>query len=362
MRIAFKNRRTNRQPFKGNKVIAGGQGEGSGPKWDSTKIMLKVTSEGLQGMTSAGTGELELIRRIKANTRTRNAGVRVGIGDDCAILKVLTGQEVVVTTDLCLEGRHFRRDWHSAESAGHRCLARGLSDVAAMGARPVAAFLSVALPHGFDEGWFDRFMAGFQALAARYDVELAGGDTGEATGEEIMADVVVIGALNKMRAMRRVGARVGDGIFVTGSLGGAAAELKALAEGVAWAGSGHPQTFPEPRMDVGLTLMRRGWATACMDISDGLSSDLRQICAASGVRAEVDLDRIPMAAGATLEQALNGGEDYELLFTAMAGVKVPKQLAAVWVTRIGTMIGGEGPLVQVAGGEELLAGGWEHLA
>ena len=285
--------------------------------------------------------------------------MRVGIGDDCAVLKVLGGQEIVVTTDLCLEGRHFRRDWHTAESAGHRCLARGLSDIAAMGARPTAAFLSLALPKGFDQDWLDGFLAGFEALAAEFGVELSGGDTSEAPGAEILADVIVIGAANKMRAMRRVGARVGDGIYVTGTLGGAAAELAALASGEPWEFERRPQTFPEPRVGVGLALAKREWATACMDLSDGLSTDLRHLCEASGVRGMVDLKALPVAEGATMEQALNGGEDYELLFTVMAGVKLPKMILGVGMTRIGTVMAGSG--VGVVGGGELEAGGWEHL-
>lgn len=304
-------------------------------------------------------GELEVIRRIKAGSKSRNAAVRVGIGDDCAVLRVPSGQEMVVTTDMCVEGRHFRRDWHSAESAGHRCLARGLSDIAAMGARPVAAFLSVALPKRFDEAWFTGFMAGFEGLAGDFGVELAGGDTSEAPGEGLLADVVVIGAVASMKAMRRVGARPGDGIYVTGSLGGSAAELACLAAGRAWEQEIFPQTFPEPRVAIGLALSKRGYATACMDISDGISTDLGHLCEASGVRAEVELDKLPVAQGATLEQALHGGEDYELLFTAMAGVKVPAMISAVKVTRIGTVLEGRG--VWTSTGKELVAGGWEHL-
>ena len=310
-------------------------------------------------MTRAKVGELELIRRIRAVAKTRNSAVRVGIGDDCAILKVLTGQEAVVTTDFCLEGRHFRRDWHSAESAGHRCLARGLSDVAAMGGRPVAAFLSLALPRGFDEEWVAGFMAGFEGLAEEYYVELAGGDTAEAPGEQILANVTVIGAANKLRAMRRVGARVGDGIYVSGALGGAAAELAALAAGKEWEFEEHPQLFPEPRVGLGAVLAKRPWATACMDLSDGLSTDLRHLSEASRVRAMVDLAQIPVARGATLEQALHGGEDYELLFTVMAGVKMPRQMLGIATTRIGTMVAGEG--VGVVGGGELESKGWEHF-
>src|SRR5580698_10308373 len=136
--------------------------------------------------------ELELIERIRAGSRGRNAAVKVGIGDDCAVLRVPAGHEMVVTTDFSLEGRHFRRDWHTAQSAGHRCLARGLSDVAAMGGRPIAAFLSLALPKGFQVVWVDGFIEGFGALAERFGVELAGGDTSEAPGDGIAADVTVV--------------------------------------------------------------------------------------------------------------------------------------------------------------------------
>ena len=309
-------------------------------------------------------GELELIEQIRAGATTRNPAVRVGIGDDCAVLRVLAGQELVVTTDLCLEGRHFRRDWHSPESAGHRCLARGLSDISAMGAKPVAAFLSIALPRRFDEVWFAGFMQGFQALAERFGVELAGGDTGEAPGEQVLADVVVVGTAARGKAIRRSGARVGDAIYCTGTLGGSAAELARLAAGDSCApsaaqGATSPQCFPEPRVAVGLALAKRGWATAGMDLSDGLSTDLRHLCAASGVRGEIDLTLLPVASGTTLEQALHGGEDYELLFTAMAGVRLPASLADVPVRRIGQIVAGRG--VGIAGGGELTAQGFEHL-
>ena len=332
-------------------------------------------------------GELQLIGRIRAGAASRNAGVRVGIGDDCAVLRVRTGSELVVTTDFSLEGRHFRRDWHSPQSAGHRCLARGLSDVAAMGGRPLAAFLSIALPKGFftpfhsivpnqmvwtdGVGWLDGFMEGFNALAAQHGVELAGGDTSEAPGEEILADVMVLGEVKRGMALLRSGARVGDGMYVTGTLGGAAAELAGLAAGsVASAPQtmkpferGHPgaypQSFPEPRVAVGLALARRGIASSCMDLSDGLSSDVRRICEASGVGAEMNSAAIPLGVGATLEQALHGGEDYELLFTARPDVKVPRRIAGVGITRIGTIVAAKGVRLD---GRELQPGGWEHFS
>ncbi len=165
--------------------------------------------------------ELGLIERIRVSAeRSRVAGVRVGIGDDCAVLRVPRGHEMVVTTDLSLEGRHFRRDWHTAESAGHRCLARGLSDVAAMGAKPLGAFLSLALPREYDLDWVDGFLVGFVELAKRWEVQLAGGDTAQAPGGEILADVVVTGTVRAGKALLRSGAKVGDRIYVTGRLGG----------------------------------------------------------------------------------------------------------------------------------------------
>ena len=301
--------------------------------------------------------ELQLIRRIRAGNLSRNSAVRVGIGDDCAVLRVPTDCEMVVTTDLSIEGRHFRRDWHSPQSAGHRCLARGLSDVAAMGGRPLAAFLSIALPRGFDINWLDGFMEGFGALAERFGVELAGGDTSEAPGAEILADMMVVGAVKQGKALLRRGAEAGDGIYVTGTLGGSAAELESMRTGGEHWERG-PQSFPEPRVAVGLGLARREIAASCMDLSDGLSTDLRHLCEASSVGAELDGAAIPVAGGATMEQALHGGEDYELLFTARSGTKVPRRIAGNGITRIGTVVAATGVRLDSL---ELRAGGWEHF-
>lgn len=283
----------------------------------------------------------------------------MGIGDDCAILRTRSEEDMVVTTDLFLEGRHFRRDWHSPASAGHRCLARGMSDLAAMGARPVAAFLSVALPREYEVQWVDGFLAGFSALAERFGVELAGGDTGECSGHQIMADIVLVGAVARGRALRRTGAQPGDGIYVSGTLGGSAAELRRMASGSRsprrWK-AGLPQSFPEPRLSLGQTLVRRRVATACMDLSDGISSDLASLCNASGVGADIDSAALPVAAGADLEDALHGGEDYELLFTAVG--KVAKTVAGVAVSRIGSVRDGRAVILD---GKRLKPGGWEHL-
>ena len=302
-------------------------------------------------------GELQLIQRIRSGAASRNGAVRLGIGDDCAVLRVPAGCEMVVTTDLSLEVRHFRRDWHTPQSAGHRCLARGLSDIAAMGGRPLAAFLSIALPKGFDINWLDGFMESFNALAAEHGVELAGGDLAQAPGEEILADIMVVGAVKQGKALLRSTARADDGIYVTGLLGESAGELEEMMAGGSRRERGR-QSFPEPRVAVGLALAKRRIAASCMDLSDGLSSDLRRICEASGVGAAIDSSAIPRGKGATLDQALHGGEDYELLFTTRPGAKVPRRIAGIGVTRIGTMVSGQGVWLD---GRELQAAGWEHF-
>ena len=315
-------------------------------------------------------GELTLIDRIRnqfAAPRSRN--LALGIGDDCAILRPPPGSEIVVTTDFSLEGRHFRRDWHSPESVGHRCLARGLSDLAAMGAAPLAAFLSLALPTDLKPSWVNRFLIGLHALATRYRVPLAGGDTAQSPTGLILADIVLLGTTPTGQALRRSGARPCDLLYVTGSLGGSAAELTRLSDGRSrklrsgTAGS-HPQLFPEPRLTPGKLLLKRQLATACMDLSDGLSTDLSHLCRASNLGAEIEQAHLPLHPSATVAQALHGGEDYELLFTAPATTRMPRRLANIPITRIGTMTPAKRgiTLLQPDGtSAPLQPGGWEHF-
>ncbi len=311
-------------------------------------------------------GELALIAQIGAQVGGRNPAVRLGIGDDCAVLRVPRGHEMLVTTDFSLEGRHFRRDWHTPESAGHRCLARGLSDIAAMGAKPLAAFLSLAVPPRMERRWTTRFLAGLAALADLHGVELAGGDTAAAPAAQILADIVVVGSAARGRALRRATGSVGDSLYVTGTLGDAAVGLAALATGRRCARRGGDEsarhTFPEPRLAVGQALVRRRIATACIDLSDGLSTDLGHLCRASGVGAEVEAGALPLGGGATLDQALHGGEDYELLFAAAGRTRVPPTIAGVRVTRIGRLVHGSGVKLVEANGRamRLALGGWEH--
>ena len=198
-----------------------------------------------------------MIERIRARA-SAFPSVRLGIGDDCAILKPIPGHELLVTTDFSLEGRHFRRDWHTARSIGHRTLARGLSDLAAMGATPLAAFLSLALPQSAVRNtlWLDGFLDGFLALADACNVPLAGGDTAQSPSEHILADIVLTGSTPTGRALRRAGAHPGDLLYCTGALGGAAAELAALSDSPrrfrkATVADDHPHLFPQPRLAVG---------------------------------------------------------------------------------------------------------------
>lgn len=310
-------------------------------------------------------GERELIAAIRkrASQLPRNRGiVSLGIGDDCAVLRPRRGEEIVVTTDLSLENVHFRRDWHPPQSVGHRCLARGLSDLAAMGARPEAAFLSLALPAELTGKWMEGFFNGLMALAERSRVPLTGGDL--AKSSLVIADIVLLGSVPRGRALLRSGARAGDLIYVTGALGGAAAELRALPAAFRRTDKlGHPHLFPEPRLAAGRKLLRL--ATAAIDLSDGLSTDLAHVCQESGLAAEIDSEAIPIDARATLEQALHGGEDYELLFTASPKTKVPRQLGGVLTHPIGRMKKlGKGPQVQLLGRGKpatLAAAGWEHF-
>ena len=321
-------------------------------------------------------GELALIEAIRRRAATtRTVGLRTGIGDDCAVLRPRAGYEVCVTTDFSLEGRHFRRDWHSPQSAGHRCLARGLSDLAAMGAEPMAVFLSLAVPARTPAAWVDGFLDGLLALARRYKVPLAGGDTAESP-ERIAADIIALGQVPAGKARMRSGARAGDAIYVTGALGGAAAELAELGQRPAKfrrltrAVAGHPHLFPEPRLGVGRRL--RGMATAMIDISDGLSTDLMHLCEASSIAAEIEeaaLPVHPLAAGSSdaLGLALHGGEDYELLFTAAPNASVSPRIAGVPITRIGTVrqVRRGRPTITMtmrSGGRmPIEAAGWEHF-
>ena len=311
----------------------------------------------------------------------RNPTVQTGIGDDCAVLRLLPGRrkergeekekDTLVTTDFTLEGIHFRRDWHPAESVGHRCLARGLSDIAAMGGEPVAAFLSLALPRDLPQSWVGRFARSLISLAERYNVTLAGGDTAQSPNG-VLADIVVVGTTPKGKAVLRSGARPGDRIYVSGELGGSAAAV--------WQMRKKPTRklnpreyprhfFPDPRIELGRVLREKGLASAMIDTSDGLSTDLAHICEESGVGAELQAVAIPRASvgkparEVDLQFALHGGEDYELLFTAPRGKRIPPRIAGIPVTHIGHVTRQRKIFLRNkgGGGYELEPLGWEHF-
>jgi thiamine-monophosphate kinase len=314
------------------------------------------------------------VRRLAAATRP---AVVTGIGDDCAVLRLLPGRgkekgkDTLVTTDFTLEGIHFRRDWHSAEAVGHRCLARGLSDIAAMGGEPVAAFLSLALPRNLAQSWVGRFARSLISLAERNGVTLAGGDTAESPNG-VLADIVVVGTVPKGKAVLRSGARPGDRIYVSGELGGSAAAV--------WQMRRKPKKklnpreyprhfFPEPRIELGRVLREKGLASAMIDTSDGLSTDLAHICEESGVGAEIEQEVIPRARvgkparEVDLQFALHGGEDYELLFTSPPGKRVPSRIAGIAITKIGEITRRRKIFLRKRGGVgyELEPLGWEHF-
>ena len=336
--------------------------------------------------------ELALVEKIRtlageASRRSRRSGTRLGavrhgIGDDCAVLAGSDTQDLLVTTDLCLQDIHFRLDWQSASWIGHHCLLRGLSDIAAMGGEPAAAFLSLAIPPGIRQEWIDGFFSGLLQLAKRFRVTLAGGDIG-ASRSGIATDIVVVGTVPKGRAILRSGAKPGDLVYVSGLLGRSADALARLRSRKTRSSSSNLQTkdIAEPRLQVGEWLRRHNKATAMIDISDGLSTDIMHICNESGVCAVLFREAIPFdrsrkrSFGERFEEdtrryvyALHGGDDYELLFTAPRAKAVPRRIAGTEITAIGEVVARKRstPLVTVVHGDgrvEALSGaGWEHFS
>jgi thiamine-monophosphate kinase len=271
--------------------------------------------------------------------------VKLGIGDDAALVGVRSGQDLILTADMSIEGVHFSHRWHPAEAVGHRALARSLSDVAAMGGVPRYVLVSLAISKRVTRGWVSGFYRGMRALARRFGVRLIGGDTA-LVPERSFIDVLVAGEVRRGKALRRSGARSGDQIFVSGRLGLSALGLRLLQSKVAQALSPEPKAstlhrqaqarvpvplareavrahlYPEPQCALGRFLSRRLTVSALIDLSDGLSTDLSRLCAASGVGARLWAAKLPgpnlPEARDSLQLALHGGEDYQLLFTVPA--------------------------------------------
>lgn len=251
------------------------------------------------------------------------------IGDDCAVLPKDFKTDMVITTDLLVEDIDFRIDWTKPEFIGHKSLAVSLSDVAAMGARPVWSMVSIGVPEKiWKTDFVEKFYFGYMLLAKRFNVELIGGDISR-TPDKVVIDSMVSGEIQKGKAVLRSGAQVADLIYVTGNLGGASLALKLLENGENFDDSPHQdlllkQLAPNPQIEVGTILQTQNFATSMIDLSDGISSDLFHICSQSKVGAKILLENLPIAPAvlnSNLESedkisvALNGGEDFELLFT-----------------------------------------------
>jgi thiamine-monophosphate kinase len=309
-----------------------------------------------------GTGSeddvLERIRCVSAGpSHNRSGGLRsaagsrflsLGMGDDAALISGTPGYEMVLTCDWFLEGTHFLRDKHPADAVGWKCLARAISDIAAMGAVPRCFLLSLALPRELTSSWLDDFLAGLRRAATRFSCSLAGGDTTER--REVLINVTVVGEVRRGREVRRSGARSGDLIYISGRLGEAELGLRLLRERKRGSNMREPRLrkhlYPEPRLALGRWLSEKRLASAMMDLSDGLSSDLRRLCEASNVGALIRSDDLPRV-GMTkvgrerrvdpLELALHGGDDYELLFTVSKSkaTRLPRSVGGVAITRIG---------------------------
>jgi thiamine-monophosphate kinase len=298
---------------------------------------------------------------------THHSSLVHGIGDDAAVFRSGAGRDTVITADLLVEDVDFYRTISDPKALGHKALAVSLSDIAAMGARPRFALVTLGVPQTTWESHFlDDFYSGFLALAEKFGVALVGGDVSRSP-DRIVIDSIVVGEVEREHAVLRSGARVGDQIFVTGALGGAAAGLRLLERSLTLSEDlthdfppefdelAARQTKPTPRVEWGALLGESGLATAMIDVSDGLSSDLAHLCRESNVGALLDWSQIPvhplLSPSSALADnsfthavvadahalALHGGEDFELLFTAHPRdlLKLPRELEGVPVTRVG---------------------------
>ncbi len=301
-------------------------------------------------------GEFDLIRTLAA----RWGGAAAGLGDDAAVLDVPAGHRLVVSTDASVEGVHFRRDWLTPGEIGWRAMASALSDLAAMGAAPLGVLLALTLP----DAWRADLAAladGMGACVAASGTQIVGGDT--TRGDALALAITVLGTAE--RPLRREGAQVGDAVYVSGALGGPHRAWQALAAGVRPTDADRIRfARPVPRLSLGAWLAAHG-ATAAIDVSDGLAQDLGHVASASGVHLRLDAAAVPCLPGATPAEALAGGEEYELAFTAPAGLDVVAAAAAggVAVTRIGAVVAGPaGVTVGDAGRVVEVPRGYDHFS
>jgi len=321
--------------------------------------------------------ESDLIDKVgKALGRRFRAAreVRLGMGDDAALVRPRAGYELILSCDWFLEGSHFLPDQHPADSVGWKCLARALSDIAAMGGLPRCFLLSLALPASHTGRWLDGFLTGLRRASQRFACLLVGGDT--TRREKILINVTAVGEIQAGRAVLRSGARPGDVVYVCGNLGDAELGLELLQQSRRLANPKDPllqkHLYPEPRLALGQWLAEKRLASAMMDLSDGLSSDLPRLCAASGVGARLESSRIPQARNShdarkhgldPFELTLHGGDDYELLFTVppKKAKSLPNAFQGVKLTPIGRTTEETSLVVCNENGRErpLSAGGWD---
>ncbi len=330
--------------------------------------------------------EFDFIRALR--DRAPASSSITGIGDDAAVVRATPNKDTVITTDLLIEDVDFRRTTIPPYLLGHKALAVSLSDIAAMGSRPRWSLISIGVPADvWQTDFVDRFYTGLFELATRYDVQLIGGDTSR-TEEKIVIDSIVLGECATGKAIKRAGAKAGDQIFVTGSLGAAAAGLRLVERGAHLAEQNlHDEDSqkldhvllrhlrPEPRVGWGIVLGEERLATAMIDISDGLSSDLNHLCESSSVGALIESSLLPIDSQVTelcgrraldpLQLALHGGEDFELLFTVKPddAARLPRRVDGAPITRIGE-IRGQNEGVKISEGTriwELNPGGWKHF-
>jgi thiamine-monophosphate kinase len=322
--------------------------------------------------------ENSLVRRIERGFAEKQAGSRnrlkLQMGDDAALFAPRNGYETILTCDWFLEGTHFLRDKHPADAVGWKCLARAVSDIAAMGGQPRCFLLSLALPRTHAGRWLDEFLRGLRRAARRFCCLLAGGDT--TRREEILINVTVVGEVREGRAVLRTGAKPGNVIFVSGRLGEAELGLRLLRGGKTLAGRKDPalkkHLYPEPRLELGRWLAEKGLATAMMDLSDGLSGDLPRLCAASGVGARIEEAKLPIVSRSwdkrtqgfdKVHLALDGGDDYEMLFVVPPRkvASIPRSFQGLALTSIGEITRERTILLTDKNGQErkLVPGGWD---
>ena len=302
-----------------------------------------------------------IIDEILKDAVDATTSLRLGIGDDTAIFNPPAGRELLLTTDQVIEGTHFLPDLHPAQALGHKCLARGLSDIAAMGGEPRCFLLSLCLPAWVTPAWRRRFFKGLFRLSRAVNLPLAGGDI--ARGGHFSADVTVVGSVRRGRALLRGRAKAGDTLYVSGRLGGSALGIERLqTTGRTRGAAVRRHLYPEPRLALGRFLAEELRIRAAMDLSDGLSTDLGRFLAASHAGATIHARQIPRFRGASLDQALHGGEDYELLFAAPPNREVPDSVDGLELTPFGTVEKGEAIVLETGdGGHPLQRGGFQHF-